>query len=54
MLQELREKIVSNSESLKKLPEDASLLYLYSRVQYVEQMVLEGSGVCDYSSKVRL
>lgn len=40
VLWELRE-VVSNSESLKKLLEGTSLLYLYSAAQCVEQMVLE-------------
>lgn len=60
VLWELGEEIVSNSKKLKKLLEDALLLYLYSCTQCVEQMILESGAVCDYSvclfksSKARL
>ena len=45
MLGELEEEIVSNLENLEKLPEDGSLLNLYSLAQCVKQMVLESSAV---------
>lgn len=44
----IEEEIVSNSENLGKLLEDASLLCLYSQ-QCVKQMVLECLAVWDYS-----
>ena len=45
MLGELEEEIVSNFENLEKLPEDASLINVYSLAQCVNQMVLESSAV---------
>ena len=45
MLGELEEEIVSNLENLEKLPEDASLINVYSLAQCVKQMVLESSAV---------
>lgn len=44
-LGELEEEIVSDVEDREKLPEDASLINLYSLAQYVEQMVLESLAV---------
>ena len=45
MLGELEEEIVSNLENLEKLPEDASLINLYSLAQCIKQMVLESVAV---------
>lgn len=45
MLGELEEETVSNLENLEKLPEDASLINLYSLAQCIKQMVLESVAV---------